>query len=100
AASSYESWFSTRRQGTDRSWFRDAVQARGYDATGLAGYATGQRDLRAVPVLLKTIRDDDPVIRRNSDLALRRVTGMTPPAKITRATTREEAKSIADRWSA
>jgi HEAT repeat protein len=98
AAEEYEVWHRTRRQGNDRSWFRDAVGKRGYDATSLEAYVRGERDLGAVPVLLRTIRDDDPVVRANSDLALRRVTGRSF-GPVERTTPREEAARIADRWS-
>jgi hypothetical protein len=60
----------------------------------------GESDWAAVPVLLRTIRDDDPVLRRNSDLALRRVTGHEPIQVLGRSTSREEAGRIADRWIA
>jgi HEAT repeat protein len=98
AADQYEAWFRQHRTGNDRSWFRDAVAKKGYDTTALAGYVRGEQDLGSVPVLLRTIRDDDPVLRRNSDLALRRVTGHAPPRRLDRTASREEADRIADRW--
>jgi len=98
AADQYEAWFRQHRTGNDRSWFRDAVAKRGYDTTALAGYLRGESDLGAVPVLLRTIRDDDPVLRRNSDLALRRVTGHEPARRLDRTASREESERIADRW--
>ncbi len=60
----------------------------------------GEDDLSGVPLLLRTIRDDDPVIRRNSDVALRRVSRREMPARIERGTSREEARAVADRWAA
>ena len=51
-------------------------------------------------MLLRTIRDEDPVMRRNSDLALRRMTGYALPVRIDRTTTREDARLVADRWAA
>ncbi|MCC7138557.1 MAG: HEAT repeat domain-containing protein [Planctomycetes bacterium] len=100
AAEQYEAWFRTHRQGNDRAWFRDAVARRGYDTTALAAYVRGENDLVAVPILLRTVRDDDPLLRRNSDLALRRISGTDPKERIDRATPREQARRVADRWSA
>lgn len=99
-ADQYEAWFRTHRQGTDRTWFRDAVARKGYDTAGLAGYVRGEADVAAVPTLLRTIRDDDPILRRNSDIALRRITGQEWNVRIDRGTSREEARSVADRWAA
>ncbi|MFO0934721.1 MAG: HEAT repeat domain-containing protein [Planctomycetota bacterium] len=99
-ADQYEAWFRNHRQGGDRTWFRDAVARKGYDTTSLGGYVRGEDDLKAVPLLLRTIRDDDPVIRRNSDVALRRVSRREMPVRIERGTSREEARAVADRWAA
>ena len=89
----------THRQGGDRTWFRDAVARKGYDTTSLGGYVRGEDDVQAVPLLLRTIRDDDPVIRRNSDVALRRVSRREMPTRIERGASREEARAVADRWA-
>ena len=97
-ADQYEAWFRTHRQGGDRAWFRDALARRGYDTTALSGYVQGKADLDAVPTLLTALRDDAPVVRRNADVALRRVSGESFGA-IERSTSREEAGAIANRWS-
>jgi len=99
-ADQYEAWFRSHRQGGDRTWFRDAVARKGYDTTLLAAYVRGEDDLSGVPLLLRTIRDDDPVLRRNSDVALRRVSRREMPTRIERGTSREEARALADRWAA
>jgi HEAT repeat protein len=98
AAEEFERWYALNRQGGDRAWFRDAVKRKGYDAAALGGYVHGDADLHAVPLLLKTIRDDDPILRANSDRALRRISGKSF-GTLERTTPREEAKAIADRWS-
>lgn len=98
-ADQYEAWFRTHRQGGDRAWFRDALGRRGYDTTGLALYVQGKSDLAAAPTLLRALRDEDPVVRKNADVALRRISGETFGV-MNRTTAREEALTIADRWSA
>lgn len=97
-ADQYEAWFRTHRQGGDRAWFRDALARRGYDTTALAVYVQGKSDLNAVPTLLKALHDEDPVIRKNSDVALRRISGESF-GLVERATSREDAATIANRWS-
>ena len=99
AADQYEAWFRTHKDQGDRAWFRDALAKRGYDVAGLAGFVRGDADLTAVPVLLKALRDDDRVLRRNANLALRRVTGRTFGA-VERDTAPDVVRRIADRWAA
>lgn len=98
-ADQYESWYRLHSKTNDRAWFRDAVAKKGYDTTGLEAYVRGEADLAAVPVLLKSIRDEDPVIRRNSDLALRRVTGIEDKQHVDRGSSREESQDVANRWA-
>lgn len=98
-ADQYEAWFRTHRQGGDRAWFRDALARRGYDTTAMAGYVQGLADLAAVPVLLKAMRDDDAVVRKNADVALRRISGESY-GEVERTTPKEAALDVANRWSA
>ena len=98
-ADQYEAWFRTHRQGGDRAWFRDALARRGYDTTPLALYVQGKPDLAAAPVLLKALRDEDPVVRKNADVALRRISGESFGA-LERNTAKDESISVANRWSA
>ncbi len=98
-ADQYEAWFRAHRQGGDRAWFRDALARRGYDTTAMAGYVQGGADLAAVPVLLKAMRDDDPVVRKNADVALRRISGESFGV-VERTTAREDSVTVANRWSA
>ena len=81
----------------DRAWYRDALTRRGYDATALERYVQGDADRKGVPVLLKALRDEDAVIRRNADVALRRISGISF-GRLERNTPRDEAAAIADRW--
>jgi HEAT repeat protein len=98
AAEQYESWYALHREGGDRAWFRDALARRGYEGAALSGYVHGDADLKAVPVLLRAIRDDDPIVRRNANVALERITGKRL-GTVLRGTPREEALAVADRWS-
>ncbi len=97
-ADQYEMWYRAHRKVGDRAWYRDALTRRGYDTTSLAGYAQGENDLKGVPILLKALRDEDPVIRRNADVALRRVSGVAF-GRVERTTSREDASAVADRWA-
>ena len=99
AADQYETWFRSHKEQGDRAWFRDALVKRGYDVAGLAGYVKGDPDVAAVPTLLKALRDDERVLRRNANLALRRVTGRTFGA-VDRDTSPDAARRVADRWAA
>ncbi len=96
-ADQYETWYRAHRKVGDRAWYRDALTRRGYDTAALAGYAQGETDRKGVPVLLKALRDEDAVIRRNADVALRRISGVAF-GRIERTTSRDEASAIADRW--
>ncbi len=97
-ADQYEVWYRAHRKVGDRAWYRDALTRRGYDTTSLEGYVQGEADRKGVPVLLKALRDEDAVIRRNADVALRRISGVAF-GRIERNTPRDEAASIADRWA-
>jgi HEAT repeat protein len=99
AADQYETWWRSRRTLGDRSWFREALQKRGYDVGTLEPYVRGEADLKAVPLLLRAIRDDDPSIRRGAEIALRRMTGRNFGG-VERGTPRDQLRSVADRWSA
>jgi HEAT repeat protein len=97
----YEQWYEDPRiKGlSDRAWFREALKRKGYDPGPLASYLEGKQDLTGVPLLLRVLRDDDPVIRRNAAVALARLTGHSF-GKVKRSTSAAEAARIADRWAA
>jgi hypothetical protein len=99
AADQYETWFHAHRAAGERVWFADALKRRGYDVSTLDGYLRQEPDARAVPLLLRAVRDDDPSVRRGADLALRRISSRSVGV-LDRQTTREEARAIADRWAA
>jgi HEAT repeat protein len=96
-ADQYELWYRAHGKVGDRAWYRDALTRRGYDATALERYVQGDADRKGVPVLLKALRDEDAVIRRNADVALRRISGISF-GRLERNTPRDEAAAIADRW--
>jgi HEAT repeat protein len=97
-ADQYDQWYAAAKGGDDRAWFREALVARGYEAGPLASYLKGGADLDAVPLLLRVLRDEDPVLRRNAALALRRVTGLSF-GSLDRGLSAGEWTRIADLWS-
>ncbi len=98
AADQYETWGHAHRGAGERAWFRDALKRHGYDVSGLEGYVRGEVDLKAVPTLLRALRDDDPSVRRGSDVALRRLSSRSF-ATLDRGTPRDQAAAIADEWA-
>ncbi|MDJ0521424.1 MAG: HEAT repeat domain-containing protein [Planctomycetota bacterium] len=100
-AERYEAWFEDPRvKGRDdRAWFREALKRKGYDISPMAVYLDGKQDLGPVPLLIRVLRDDDPILRRNAGLALERLTGRRAGDRIRRDTPAAEAAAAADRWS-
>ncbi|MHC5010409.1 MAG: HEAT repeat domain-containing protein [Planctomycetota bacterium] len=100
-AEQYERWYATASVVAsglpDRAWFMDALRKRGYEAGLLASYVAGESDPMGVPVLLRALRDEDSVIRRNAALALRRITGLEF-GEVDRSTSVRDAARVADRW--
>ncbi len=74
-ADQYESWWATAKVGTDRTWFRDALEQRGYDVGQLNSYVKGDPGLAPVPTLLRALRDDDPALRVGAARGLERLAG-------------------------
>jgi HEAT repeat protein len=101
-AEQYEQWYATARataaREPDRAWFRDALRRRGYDVGPLTPYVAGEAAPVSVPVLVRALRDEEAVLRRNAAVALRRVTGLTF-GDVGRGTSAREASRIADRWA-
>ena len=97
-ADQYETWYRAHRKVGDRAWYRDALTRKGYDTRRSSGYVQGEADRKGVPVLLKALRDDDPVIRRNADVALRRISGVAFGAHRADARRATRRRAVADRW--
>jgi HEAT repeat protein len=101
-ADKYERWYQDARLTSagdpDRAWFRAALRKRGYDVGPLTPYVAGSADPRAVPVLIRALRDEDAVIRRGAGVALRRVTGLSL-GDVGRGTSLREASVVADEWA-
>jgi HEAT repeat protein len=98
-ADQVEAWYRVHKDGGDRAWFRDALEKKGYDGGALLGYVVkGELDPRAVPVLLRALRDDDPTLRRGAAIALQRSTGRGYGA-VGRGTPKDQVVRVADRWS-
>jgi len=100
-AQRYEAWYDDPRiKGrSDRAWFREALKSQGYDVGPLASYLEEKEDLGAVPLLIRVLRDDDAVLRRNAGLALERLTGHREGERIERGTSPAAAAAVADRWA-
>lgn len=100
-AERYSAWFDDPRiKGQDdRAWFREALKRKGYDVGPLTAYLERKQDLGAVPLLIRALRDDDPVLRRNAALALERLTGRRAGGRIERSTPASDAALAADRWA-
>ncbi len=101
-AEQYESWYASARiqagKEPDRTWFRDALRRRGYEAGPLEPYVKGGSDPSAVPLLVRALRDDDALIRRGAAVALRRITGLDF-GEVGRTTSQRDAIRVADRWA-
>ncbi|MFM8980542.1 MAG: HEAT repeat domain-containing protein [Planctomycetia bacterium] len=98
-ADQLEAWWATAKVGTERDWLRDALAERGYDTSALATFVRGEPSLAAVPVLLRALRDADPVFRQAAARALERITGRAF-GDVGRGVPAGEAARVADRWSA
>lgn len=98
AAELYGQWFETNGSGDFRRWFREALKDKGYDVGPLNAYVQGDDSDAAVPLLVRVLRDPDPVLRRNAAVALRDVTGRSF-GTVDRATSSRDAAVIADLWS-
>ncbi len=101
-AEQYERWYQAARVTSagepDRAWFRDALRDLGYDVGPLTPYVAGEADPMAVPVLIRALRDEDPVIRRGAAIALRRVTGLSL-GDVDRSTSLRDAGAVAVKWA-
>ncbi len=97
-AERYEKWYESNAAGNPRVWFRAALKRRGYETAALATYVAGQPELTPVPMLIRVLRDSDPVLRRNAARALTQVTRRSFGV-VERNTTARDAAKIADRWS-
>ncbi|MDJ0976444.1 MAG: hypothetical protein QNJ98_18440 [Planctomycetota bacterium] len=98
AAELYGQWFETNGSGDFRRWFREALKDEGYDVGPLNAWLQGKSDDAAVPLLVRVLRDPDPVLRRNAAIALRDATGRSF-GTVERATSARDAAAIADLWS-
>jgi HEAT repeat protein len=65
----------------------------------LTAYTKHEVDIAAVPLLVRVLRDDDALLRRNAAVALQRLTGHSFGA-VDRGTSAREAARIADQWTA
>jgi hypothetical protein len=97
-ADAYEVWWASAKAGTDRTWFREALQARGYDTGPLLLYVKGDASLMPVPLLLRVLRDEDPSLRNAADRALVRLTGRSFGA-VGRGVPPAQAARVAQAWS-
>ena len=97
-ADRFQGWHDINQAGNPRTWFRDALKTRGYDVSALGAYIKGEQDLAAVPMLIRALRDGDPVIRQNASRALESLTGRQI-GEVTRDTPQGEASEIANRWA-
>jgi HEAT repeat protein len=97
-ADQYEAWWASAKVGNERVWFREALVARGYDVGQMAGYVKGEPSLAAVPVLLRALRDADPLLRQGAARALERIAGRSYGA-VGRGVPLADALRVADRWS-
>jgi len=100
-AQRYEQWYEDPRikAQSDRVWFREALKRKGYDVGPLTPYLEGKQDVSAVPLLIRALRDDDAVLRRNASVALERLTGRTTKERIERDTPVADAARAADAWA-
>jgi HEAT repeat protein len=98
-ADQYESWWATAKVGSERTWFRDALAAKGYDVSTLIAYLKEDASLAPVPLLLRALRDEDPLLRQGAARALERLTGRREAA-VGRGVPLSDALRVADRWSA
>lgn len=99
-AERYEAWYEQNRGGNPRSWLRDALKRRGYDTGGMNTYVEKGReagDLSAVPLLIRVLRDPDPLLRQGAAAALEELTG-TSHGEVRRTTSSRDAARIADQW--
>jgi hypothetical protein len=96
-AKSYQGWATANGTGTPRTWFRDALEQRGYDVRAFADWATAASLAappdEAVPVLLKALRDREFYIQRNASFLLNLRMGSGAPDEISYATSAEEAEA-------
>lgn len=97
-ADAYEAWWTLAKVGTDRTWFREALESRGYDVSSLVTYVKGEPGLAPVPLLLKALRDDDPVVRSGAARALERLSGRSL-GPVGRGVPELEAAATADLWT-
>ncbi|MDA1195939.1 MAG: HEAT repeat domain-containing protein [Planctomycetota bacterium] len=99
-AQRYEEWYEDPRiKGlTDRHWFREALKRKEYDTGPLGPYVEGEQDVGALPLLIRILRDADPLLRRNAAVALRRLTSRDF-GNVDRGTSQSEADQAADQWS-
>lgn len=98
-ADQYETWWSTAKAGTDRSWFRDALEQRGYDVSQMISYVKGEPSLAPVPTLLRALRDEDPMLRNAAARALERLAGRSF-GPVGRGVPELEATRTAELWVA
>lgn len=98
AAEQYEQWYETNSGGGFRRWFRDSLKDRAYDVGPLNGWMQGRPDKNSIPLLVRVLRDPDPVLRRNAAVALRETAGQSL-GEVERTTSARDAAAIADLWS-
>jgi HEAT repeat protein len=97
-ADQYEAWWATAKAGNDRSWFRDALIARGYDVGLLIPYVRNEPGYTPVPLLLRVLRDEDPSLRHAAARALERLSGRSFGA-VGRGVPAVQAARVATAWS-
>ena len=94
----YQGWYDINQTGNPRTWFRDALKRRGYEVSAMGAFVKGDRDMAAVPMLVRAMRDGDAVIRQNAARAVQSLTGRSL-GRVTRDTPQGEAAEIANRWA-
>lgn len=97
-ADAYEAWWSASKAGTDRTWFRDALQAHGYDVGPLLTYVRGDSGWAGAPLLLRVLRDGDPSLRNGAARALERLAGRSFGG-VGRGVPAAQAARVAQAWS-
>jgi HEAT repeat protein len=98
-ADQYSQWYEDARVkgASDRAWFRESLRRKGYDVGPLASYLNDEEDYGPIPLLIRVLRDDDPVLRRNAAIALERIVGRSF-GRVERSTSQREAGRIGDEW--
>lgn len=101
-AEQYDRWYQAARitvaREPDRAWLREKLRSLGYDVGPLEPYVEGEADPVAVPLLIRALRDEDPLVRRGAAIALERITGLSM-GEVGRSTSRRDAAQVAAEWS-